>query len=852
MRIIRLACVAALFTTSLLAAPLRLARDVVPSSQSITLTVDPRVDTYDGTTTIDLDVKKAVPSFNLHAEEINIRSVMIDGVAAKSAAGAENMLVITPGTPLQVGHAKMTIEFSNEFDRRAVGLYKMVRNGEPYIFSQFEAIDARKAFPVFDEPSFKIPYDLTITVPSSTTAIFNTPVVSQTQNGDTQTYVFAKTKPLPSYLLAIAVGAFELTPVPGASIPMRIVTVKGQSHLTGSAVAASPKLLAALEKYFGMPYPYEKLDLIAVPEYWYGAMENPGAITYAEGILLLDPKTAGPQQRRLQAKVTAHEMAHMWFGDYVTMAWWDDMWLNESFADWMGDKISDQVYPEYGIAANELNGVQSIMGVDASPLTPRIHNADQSAQEAMNSVGLAYNKGKAVISMFERWLGPKQFRAGVNKYLRAHAWGNAKASDFWSALGPQTAAPMETFIDQPGLPLITAEIVAPNSVKLSQTRYLRYGVKADDETWIVPIALRYSGGTGAHVKTVLLDKPSKTVTLDDVKTLKWIFPHADAAGYYRWREPKADFQALAAAATTGLTPNERIAFLGNLSALLDAGVLHGNEYLNILGRFSSESDPEVLSSLLENVDRIDRILGEDDKPLFAAYIRRTLGPALQRIGLTAKKSEPDAVTILRPQLISWLANSGKDEKVITFARERAAAYMKDPATVDPTLAGVVLTATAYNGGDAALFDEYRKRFEAATVPAERSRYLAALGAFRTPEIRERALAYVLGDKVRPTELFTIPLGMTGTDAGRTLVFDWAMKNYDVIAKRVPAQFLAGMPRLAGGCSDTRIEAARKFFLTPEHEVEGMQRSMKQVEEQVRECVAFRAREGAAVREYLAH
>jgi alanyl aminopeptidase len=325
---------------------LRLGRDVVPVSESLTLKLDPRSDTYGGTAVFALDVKKPVSSFSLHAEEMKIESVTIDGVAAQSAAGPEATLVVTPGAALKSGRATMTIAFSNEYDRRAVGLYKMDRNGEPYLFTQFEAIDARKAFPCWDEPGFKIPYQLTATIPSQYEVVFNTPVAKESAADGWKTVQFAPTKPLPSYLVALAAGSLEFTPIPGTSIPTRVITVKGQSALTGVTVAQTPKVLAGLETYFGTKYPFEKLDLIAVPEYWFGAMENPGLITYAEDILVMDPKSATPGQRRTNARITTHELAHMWFGDLVTMAWWDDLWLNESFADWIGDKISDRVYPE--------------------------------------------------------------------------------------------------------------------------------------------------------------------------------------------------------------------------------------------------------------------------------------------------------------------------------------------------------------------------------------------------------------------------------------------------------------------------------------------------------------------------
>ena len=832
------------------APPLRLGRDVVPVRESIALKMDPRQDNYSGTVVVDLDVRKAVPSFSLHAEEMKIENVSIDGVAATSANGPEQTIVVTPGKPLKAGKATMTIEFSNEYDRRAVGLYKMVRNGEPYLFTQFESVDGRKAFPMWDEPSFKIPYQLTATIPSQYAIVFNTPPEKETAAGEWKTVTFTRTRPLPSYLLALAVGALEFTPVPGTSIPTRIVTVKGQSGLTGVAVEQTPKVLAGLETYFDSKYPFEKLDLIAVPEYWYGAMENPGLITYAENILLIDPKAATPAARRTNARVTTHELAHMWFGDLVTMAWWDDLWLNESFADWMGDKIADQVYPEYGIALSELPNVQGIMNVDASPLTNAIRNRNATPEDAMRSVGVAYNKGKAVISMFERWLGPEQFRAGVIKHLKAHAYGNATADDFWAALGKQTAAPMNTFIDQAGLPLITAELIAPNQVKLSQRRYLRAGISAPAETWIVPVALRYSDGTTTKVKTVLLDAPSKTFTLDAPK-VAWIFPHADASGYYRWNLPQAQFVALASHATDALTPGERIAFLGNLGALLDAAVIHGNDYLGVLNHFSSETNPDVLGAVLSALGRVDGALAEADRPLFASYVRRTLSPVLDRIGYTPKDGEPQPLTILRPRLLTWVANIGHDEKAVAWAKDLAPKALADPPAVHPSLIGTVLSIAAYNGGTEAEFEEYRKRFEAATVPAERNRYLGVLGSFRDPKLREKAFAYALSDKIRPNEMLSIPFSHFDTEEGRAYTFDWILRNYDAITARVPAAFRANFPSLAGGCSDARLARAREFFFTPERKVEGMERSMARTEEQVKECVAFRAREAETVRKYLA-
>ncbi len=268
--------------------------------------------------------------------------------------------------------------------------------------------------------------------------------------------VFKRTPPLPAYLLALASGPFEVTPIPGLSVPGRVITVAGQSRLAANAAQVVPPILAALEGWFGRPYPFEKLDLIAAPEFWPGAMENPGAIVFADSVLLLDPARATGHDRLRLASITAHEIAHQWFGDLVTMAWWDDLWLNESFADWLADKITDQVYPQWKQETAVRVDINGVMGEDARPSAAPIRRPIRSPDEVLENSGVVYEKGKAVLAMFEVFLGPETFRRGVNDYLREHAWGNATSRDLWSALGRaagrDVGAAMTTFVDQPGLP----------------------------------------------------------------------------------------------------------------------------------------------------------------------------------------------------------------------------------------------------------------------------------------------------------------------------------------------------------------------------------------------------------------
>ncbi|HYK00525.1 MAG TPA: M1 family metallopeptidase [Thermoanaerobaculia bacterium] len=827
----------------------RLGRDVVPASQAVTLEADPRSDSYRGTTTIALEVKKATTAFRMHAIDLTIDSMTLtkggDPVGVIQAAGEDGTILVTAEKQLAPGSYTLAISFTNKFNRQAVGLYKMeMKGGEPYLFTQFQAIDARRAFPCFDEPSIKIPYELTVAIPVQYDAISNTPVANESATAETKIIRFATTKPLPSYLIALAVGKFDYTPIPGMSVPGRVIAPKGQGHLTHVAAAVTPRILAALEEYFGSKHPFEKVDLIAVPEYWAGAMENPGAITFRDTVLLLDEKTATPAARQNMIRINAHELAHMWFGDLVTMEWWDDFWLNESFADWMGDKITAQLFPEFGHEMSEMGNIQYVMHTDARATTDPIRRTNSSPEEAMDNVGVAYNKGKAVLSMFEQWIGPEPFRQGVLAHLKANAWSNANASEFFASLAKHapkgTAEALQSFVTQPGIPLVNVEILSPTEVRLTQSRFTN-GASIAAAPWRIPVTLRHANG----VTPVMLDAPSKTVKLD--KAVTWIYPHANAAGYYRWQLPQDAMTTLAARAGEVLAPKERLAFVGNVGALFSNGTLHGDVYLDVVSRFTSDSDPQVLSMAVGAVTNARFTFDSPEtRPLFTALIRKTLRPTLDRIGFTPKPGESEKLTILRPEVLSLLGQFGEDAEVRAFAKETLAKYLADPTSVHPTIAGTAVTLSAMSG-DEALFEEYRKRFEAAAIPAERQRFLVGLARFRDPKLRLKAREYAFTGPVRPQELGVLFTGgQTAEERDETFAF--VTSRYDEIVKRIPPSYTANMPFMASGCEPVRVEKAREFFAS--HKVEGTDRALERVTEQVNECATLRTREMAAVTKYL--
>ncbi|HXI01996.1 MAG TPA: M1 family metallopeptidase [Candidatus Saccharimonadales bacterium] len=844
--------------------PFRLSRDVEPSFTEVRLVLDPRQAGYTGTVTIDLAVHKAVDSFRLNARDIDFKKITLEGPAGRLLLESDppdgDMVTLRAPRTISTGNHKLQIDFAARFGTRATGLYRLETGGESYAFTQFEAVDARAAFPCWDEPSFKHPWQIIVRIPEGDRAFSNTPVDFEgALEGDEEgwkTVAFKKTPPLPSYLLALAIGPLETVPIEGMSVPGNVVTVKGQSKLAREAARLAPPILGWLESYFGRPYPFEKLDLIAVPEFWPGAMENAGAITFADRILLVDPDAATATERNNIVRVAAHEMAHMWFGDLVTMDWWDDLWLNESFATWMGTKCTEALHPEYGDLDSELRSIDRAMIIDGRLTSRAIRQpVDNMANLLQSADILAYNKGHGVLRMFELWMGEETFQKGIRDYLESNAGGNATASDLWGALskasGRDVTGAMETFLDQPGVPIVKVDLLPGGRVRLAQSRFLSYGVEPPAaQTWRIPVSLKFPTQTGPQIYSFLMTEPEQTVSLPIGKTPEWVYPNAGASGYYRWSLPSRALSAMMDDASAGLTTQERIALPGSLGALLDAGVVGGPEYMNALKRLGSDPDPQVVAAVVAGVRKVKESFvtpGLDEA--YATWVRKTLRPALDRIGMAPQSGEDEEISMLRPTVLEMLGDDGSDEEVLRVATREAASYLRDPSSVDPSLAGTVLSLAALDG-NADLYTLYRQRFEKATVPADRMRYRTALGAFRDRALAEKTLRYSLEGPLRPQEVLRILMPLEQREQMRDLVFDWIMKNYDQILTRIPKEAAAFIPHLAGGCSEQRAARAKAFFSGKADAYPGTEKEVAKMAESVRDCASLRRREGAAVAEYL--
>jgi alanyl aminopeptidase len=827
-----------------------------PTFESVELDLDATRTDYSGNVSIAVTVTGPTDRIEFHAEEMSIERAELrsdDGVSMPLECEAEDGGFVVATTPATIdpGEYTLVVEFEKEYNTKAVGLYRVVEEGTGYLFTQFEAVDARKAFPCWDEPSYKIPWQITVRIPEGQEVITNSPVDKETASDGYRTVVFEKTPPMPSYLVAIAAGPFEHFDITGMSVPGRVYCTRGQRHLAALAAEVAPPTLAALEKWFERPYPYKKLDLIAVPEYWPGAMENPGAVTYRDNILLLDADNASVSQKRTLARVTAHEFSHMWFGDLVTMSWWDDLWLNESFADWLGDKISNGLFPEYEIEITELQASQNIMSSDARPSSTAIRQPVDSPDDIEEDFMLAYQKGKTMLRMVEMWIGESAFHRGVLDYIGAHEWGNTVAQDLFDSLSNASDTDIQpvlsSFLDQPGFPLVTADVTDDGVVTLKQRRFLNHGVDGEAQVWVLPVRLKYSDGGSIQSRTVLLEDEQARVELGT--KVEWLHANAGSYGYYRWRVP-ADMMYTMAENPALLDARERATFLSNANALLDAGAFAGDEYLAVLSAFAQSPEPEAVSAVMSSLGGVEgAFVTEELEEPFAVYVRESLRPALERIGLEPTRGEDDVLTMLRPRLWAWLGTRGHDEEVQAHCAELASKFVDDPSSVDAQVAGVALRVAAHDG-DQELFDACRAGAEAAEEPTIRGVFLSALGNFSEPSLQEAAMEYAVGGEVRLNEMFQIIGPIMQTPEGQDRVYNWFTTNYDRVTSRMPPMFRSFAPFIASGCSAQRLEAAREFFSLPEHSSPGIEKSLAKVTDQVMDCVSLRDREGAAVAGYL--
>lgn len=817
----------------------RLPGEAVPVRQAVFLETDPDLQTYQGHTEIVLDIPKPTNQITFHAKEMTLNKVALTGKRdfALTAKNADHSMVVARSqTTIPAGRYTLKIGFQAPFNTHSVGLYKFKNEGLNYLSTQFEMTDARRCFPCFDEPEYKIPFQMTVEAPKEAQVFNNALEVKNVPDGDSIIHTFAQTPPMPPYLVAVAVGPYESSDISGMRVPARVVTPKGKQALTEFARVNTPRYVAALEEYFGIPYAYDKLDELGITEFPFGAMENAGMITFREDILLVNPRTAGPDIRAMSAVVISHELAHQWFGNLVTMKWWDDLWLNEAFATWMSLKITTKLHPDYEM---ELYIPQvRVMGSDANLTTKPIRKPIRNETDIMDGLGLAYNKGCSALNMVERWLGPDVFRKGINTYLNEHRFANAEAADLWNTLSrvsnKDVGTVLKGFTDQSGFPLVTFSPQG-DTLTFRQRRFTHAGVQPPEAFWTFPLFIKYGAGDRVAQKTVLFNSRQQSIKLDFEP--EWVFPDDGAVGYFLWSVPKDYLQRLLSA-LPHLSSREKLVLVNDINGITDAGVLDVGSQLKAMMPFLDDPHPAVVAEALNTISGVGSLFVDDHNRI--AY-QNTVRPLVERLadryGLDPKPGEHPKVSELRPQLIYMLWHDLDDPSILALARAQADHYLDQSAPVEPTLAETYLLIAARTG-DAQLLQRVQKALAEATDPQRRSTLLQALGSFAQPEVHRQALDLMLSDLVTPSDLRTLLRANSSEEYRRRHLQDWLKEHFSDLAKKLPSAFLANIVSSMSGARDEEQLAAIVAFFQSRPDPDGViQRELSKLQERVQARIA---------------
>ena len=836
----------------------RLPQTVRPEHYSLTLTPDLKNATFTGKEKIDVVISQPVDAITLNAAEIKFQSVKttLNGKvleAAVSQDAAKEQATFDFHQKLPAGHLTLDIEYSGILNNELRGFYLSKTAKRNYAVTQFEPTDARRAFPSFDEPAFKAKFDVALVVDKGDTAISNTNIVSDTPGPgeEKHTLKFATTPKMSTYLVAFLVGDFQCTSGESDGVPIRGCATPDKVELTKYAVKAAEFVLHYYDNYFGIKYPMPKLDMIALPDFEAGAMENFGAITYRETDLLLDEKNASVGAKKNVAAVVAHEMAHQWFGDMVTMQWWNNLWLNEGFATWMENKPVAAWHPEWHIPQDVAQQLNSTLNLDAQRTTRTIR-AKADTPDEINQMfdGITYGKAGAVLLMVENYLGEETFRKGVHNYLAAHMYGNATAEDFWNAQTATSHKPvdkiMESFVVQPGEPILTFGAPQGGQVSVQQQRFfLNPSLKADQvQSWTVPVCMKTESGEGS---CEVISSAQQTLKAPQAK---FFFANAAGKGYYRSTYPSDVYEKIVSNVETGLTPEERITLLGDVWAQVRANKMAVGDYLNLAAAVKNDSSASVVETALSAVGTIDDQIAstEEEHKALAAWVRKEFKPAYEKLGAASDADEPEKKE-LRAALFGALGTIGEDPEIISEAKQIAQRYLTDPASVEPTLAQTA-TGIAAEHGDQAFFDQLQKIYETSSNPQVQEHALRMLAIFKDPSLERRTLDYTVSDKVRNQDAAIEFLIMLHGQQTRDEAWQYIQQNWDKVRAQLTTSMGAYLVGATGSfCSAQARDQVVDFFST--HKVPASDRSLARAKDQINDCIELRSEQGPKLKEWIA-
>ncbi|MEI5687392.1 M1 family metallopeptidase [Sphingomonas kyungheensis] len=794
---------------------------VVPILYDIAVTPNAQEMTFSGSETVQIDVKATTPTITLNAADLAIASARFDGKAVPFALDKDKQqLVLTLPAAAAVGRHSVAFSWTGKINQSAAGLFAIDYTNQDgskarMLATQFEAPDARRFAPMWDEPAFKAKFRLRAIAPGGQLAFSNMPAASVAKQADgTQLYTFAETPVMSSYLLYLGMGDLERKTVQAGNVEIGVITRRGVVDQGDYALAEAKRLLPYYNSYFGQPYPLPKLDMVAGPgsSQFFGAMENWGAIFYFEPELLFDPKRATESGRQRIFTVVAHEMAHQWFGDLVTMRWWDDLWLNEGFASWMENKSAADLNPSWKAEAAAVStDREAAMGIDATaathPIIRKIETVDQIG-EAFD--GITYSKGQAVIGMLESTLGPDVFRDGIRRYMAKYKFGNTVTDQLWAELSAAAGKPVAEIAHgytlQGGVPLVTmtsARCTGGTTVAtLAQGRFGLDEASKAPQTWQVPLVVATVGGGETRA---VVTGPSTNVTVKGCGTL---LLNKGKGSYTRVLYDQAGHDGIVRDYTR-LPLADRLGTLADDYALAAGGYQDLSRYFAVMGQVGANADPLEWSLVSARLSRLNGLF--DGTPLSAPLRARTLAtlsPVLQRIGATARADESPLVGNLREALVGELGDLG-DPEVLRLARGYVAKLASDPTAIPPSIRQPILATFATNA-TAADWETLLRLTQAETNPVAKNRFVSLLGYAKDDALATRALALLKTDTFTAPQRAALLRAISGEHPD--MAFDWAVANRALVESFIEDSSKAGfIVGLGGGSVDPGMPAKINAF-----------------------------------------
>ncbi|MBI3678383.1 MAG: M1 family metallopeptidase [Proteobacteria bacterium] len=842
---------------------------VKPLAYRLTLIVEPKKPRFSGHTEIDVNFAKPRRSVFLHGLDMHVSRVSLKTKKGATIAGhyaqvdESGVARVIFDDQVPAGPATLTFDYDAPFNTSLSGLYKVMDGGEAYAFTQFESTDARRAFPSFDEPGFKTPFDIKVLAPAGDKVVSNTPIVSQSKaaNGLTRV-VFERTRPLPTYLVALAVGPLDI--VDGGDIPanayrnhpihLRGVTAKGKGQQIRYQLSLTPKIVEALENYFSVGYPFQKLDILAVPDFAAGAMENAGAITFREQLLLM-PDNAPLNQRRNGLAVQAHELTHQWFGDLVTPTWWTDTWLNESFANWLENKAAAVVKPDWDFSREAVVNGTTVMDLDELPSARQIHQPIKTNDDIENAFdSITYNKGNAVLAMFESYLGEDAMRRGVHAYLTRFALHNALADQFIGTIAettghPEIVAAFDSYLDQPGIPDLKVSVTCTPqtaTAHVTQSLYAPIGRIAPNRTWHVPMCLSVQPG-GAKTCQLISDA-SADVALGS-KCPTSVMPNAGGGGYYRFALEDKAWTPLIQSAPS-MTAADQLTLVNDANAALHAGQTSAANLFSAIAFTAPTAKFDLIDAERKMLHKLRASVLPGDLAAYRAFVSKQFGPRLAVIGLAGNPAEPPTNALARAHLAEVMVEEARDPAVMAALSQAANAYLD---TGGKNLGGISndLLQEAMRAGVLSQGTPFAERLLRTFLNSHdeyfRRNIVYALSGSEDPAFLKKFFDTALTPQMRVGELRYIFAYPAVEPVALPVLWSWMKANYDGLVRRVSIFGMSRSVNIGGEMCTPQMKADLDAFFGPKlKKLPGAERPYALANEKIDRCVAFKQMKGAEV------